>query len=387
MEKYIPELEGLRAILAWWVVIGHAANFSGYTGAGPTLWWMQVILRTGVPVHVFIILSGFVIFYMLDRGRAQSFRAFMRGRVFRIYPVYLVCLLAALALQPLLQPPLLQAPWLDAAQRAAHAARLQAVAESQWRHIGLHLTLLHGVVPDQWLPYSGQALLGPAWSLSLEWQFYLIAPALLLLWRRSLWCAAAVAAAILLLKAVLARGGLTFSFGAFLPVRFEYFLLGIATYFTFKRSAPVFRWTPWLQLGAGIGAAFAVMIFTGGLREHFFAVAVWLLAVGAVLARQRDWSWARPLARLLDSRPARYLGRISYPTYLVHVIVIDGVGALLLRWLPAGDRAQVFALVLPPALLGTLIASQWLHRYVEAPALCRSKAQRMPAQRAAAHSK
>jgi len=39
-----------------------------------------------------------------------------------------------------------------------------------------HLTMLHGAVPDQILPGSSITYLPPAWSISVEWQFYLVAP-------------------------------------------------------------------------------------------------------------------------------------------------------------------------------------------------------------------
>ncbi len=40
------------------------------------------------------------------------------------------------------------------------------------------------MVPENVMPFAGTAFLGPAWSLSLEWQFYLVAPVLigLLVW-------------------------------------------------------------------------------------------------------------------------------------------------------------------------------------------------------------
>jgi len=43
-------------------------------------------------------------------------------------------------------------------------------------HLLAHLTLLHGALPHNILPASEYMFLAPAWSLSLEWQFYLIAP-------------------------------------------------------------------------------------------------------------------------------------------------------------------------------------------------------------------
>jgi peptidoglycan/LPS O-acetylase OafA/YrhL len=39
-----------------------------------------------------------------------------------------------------------------------------------------HLFMMHGAVPNDVLPHSEYAFNMPAWSISLEWQFYLVAP-------------------------------------------------------------------------------------------------------------------------------------------------------------------------------------------------------------------
>ena len=46
-----------------------------------------------------------------------------------------------------------------------------------------HIFLLQGLIPNNVLSESEYMFLGPAWSLSLEWQFYLVAPLLLFLLR------------------------------------------------------------------------------------------------------------------------------------------------------------------------------------------------------------
>ena len=97
-------------------------------------------------------------------------------------------------------------------------------------HIPLHLTLLHGVVPEKLLPSSATAFLGPAWSLSLEWQFYLIAPLWFGLavsnsgWKRFLMVAGCIGV-ILGSERFLPMVGQR----AALPFRLEYFFVGLVS--------------------------------------------------------------------------------------------------------------------------------------------------------------
>ncbi|MGK7034473.1 acyltransferase family protein [Klebsiella pneumoniae] len=62
--RYIRELEGLRGIMALWVVFGHSlASLPAFsTRIPPTA-------LNSYAVDVFIILSGFVIFFMLDNKK------------------------------------------------------------------------------------------------------------------------------------------------------------------------------------------------------------------------------------------------------------------------------------------------------------------------------
>src|SRR3954471_23741358 len=94
MRERVTELEGLRGLLAWWVVAGHLLVVAGIPGAALPLPF-RILLRGDIPVDVFIILSGFVIFMLLDKGR-DTFPSFITRRFFRLFPTYLCCLSAML---------------------------------------------------------------------------------------------------------------------------------------------------------------------------------------------------------------------------------------------------------------------------------------------------
>ncbi len=95
---------------------------------------------------------------------------FLQARTGRLLPVYILALaLAALALS--LGNPFPAMTWLPASSAAYDI--LEAGWPSGWFwHLTLHALLLQGMLPTAFLPGAAYAILGPAWSLSTEWQFY-----------------------------------------------------------------------------------------------------------------------------------------------------------------------------------------------------------------------
>jgi len=168
-------IEGMRAYLALWVVLCHVLWMSGYTEdvlSGLT----KLLVQGRCAVDVFIIISGFVIFFVLDHQR-ESWRPFIVRRFFRLFPLFFILFLAAIVVSGLTS-------W-----NVAYVARywapdqvqyMIALMDSWWQnlhwHLPLHLLMLHGTVPQTVLPDSPGAFLIPGWSVSLEWQFYLVAP-------------------------------------------------------------------------------------------------------------------------------------------------------------------------------------------------------------------
>ncbi len=356
----IASIEGLRGILALWVLFSHVVSAAGL---GEDWTGLARVLYVGThAVDAFIIVSGFVIFYLLDTAR-EGYGRFLARRALRLYPVYLIALLVSAALLPA----------TIAAYRAApfphpHNDYLVAIAEASWErlpaHMAAHLTMLHAMVPAWRLPHTNYAILTQGWSLSLEWQFYVLAPALLwalLRGRTTALAAIALASALSLVP----HGG-----QGFLPHHVGGFATGIACYVVW-RSQPRLDWP--LLLPAGVALAFLVT------RDP--ALVVWSAVFLATLAPAS--LGAAAVNRVLQSRPLLTLGRWSYSIYLVHTIVL--VPALVV--LTAGGAAVLgrwgfLALLLALTLAGTLVLAALLYRFVEAP--CIAFGRRMGAQREAA---
>jgi peptidoglycan/LPS O-acetylase OafA/YrhL len=97
-ENRIPELDGLRAFMVMFVVLFHMTDYGGSLPRG-SVWIGNVIACLGPSgVHVFFIISGFIITTLLLREKVAvghvSLKAFYIRRFFRIVPPFAVFLIA-----------------------------------------------------------------------------------------------------------------------------------------------------------------------------------------------------------------------------------------------------------------------------------------------------
>jgi peptidoglycan/LPS O-acetylase OafA/YrhL len=151
---FLPAVEGMRACAAVGVVVTHVAFQTGHTG-GVT---GRLFGRFDLAVAVFFALSGF----LLWRGHAAAARGlrpvpptghYLRSRIVRIMPGYLVAVVLILSLLP------------------------EAKADLTVWLANLTLTQIY-------VPLTLTAGLTQMWSLSVEVAFYLALPLLALLARR-----------------------------------------------------------------------------------------------------------------------------------------------------------------------------------------------------------
>ncbi|MES1201609.1 MAG: acyltransferase, partial [Pseudomonadota bacterium] len=178
-----PEIEGLRAWLAWTVVFGHLAEVVHATFLNADA---RAHVTGAAAVEVFVLISGFVI-AALVLEKHETWPRFILRRAFRLYPVYLIALALGVFAAPAGLAALGRAPWGNDPGSFWYEAlsnETQSVARWPWAHGILHLGLLQGAVPNNVLPFSSKTIVAPAWSLSLEWQFYLLAPVIVWVMRK-----------------------------------------------------------------------------------------------------------------------------------------------------------------------------------------------------------
>ncbi len=162
LSRRMPELDGIRGIAVLLVISFHAwynlrwvfetkQQFIEFASSIP--WYLRYTVRGDLAVDTFFVLSGFLLSWQLFSQRIATghlnYRVYFAHRVFRIYPLYLVGLAIAFAIQP---------TWMVLGNLFA---------------FNIWLGLDHIVVP--W-----------TWTISVELHFYLVIPFLILLitgWR------------------------------------------------------------------------------------------------------------------------------------------------------------------------------------------------------------
>jgi len=187
-------MDVLRGLLASWVVLHHVVLVGGFN---PDIYPWRVFVHHGQePVLVFFILSGFAITKALQQ-RPQRWLSFLIARLWRIYPAYLAALAIGIAVVMYTEYHAWLLPTLAGLQITPWAVD-EGVPHGP--HILLHLVQMHGLTPSGWLPHVDTSLVAPGWSLSTEFQFYVLAPLLIALLLRP-WVTGNVVPGIVLLTA------------------------------------------------------------------------------------------------------------------------------------------------------------------------------------------
>ncbi len=353
--KRLECLDGLRGVLALYVLLSHMAPVAVLPG-----WLAHAMSHGGAGVDVFFMLSGLVIVGSLESFGYRA-RPFLIARTARIYPVYLVVFALAILVQPL-DPDFVQLPWI-APENLAWRSWLGFWPPDWLGDIATHLTMTHGMLPNGILPYAWLSFLIPAWSLSTEWQFYVLVTMLGVGFGggvRGLWRLAGLLLVVAVLGHAwnfLAPEAWCFS-RAFLPNKAHYFALGVA-------SAALVRDAGCRRHFLLVLAATLALTFADG-GDKVLPPLVWTLCLAAQL--RPDLAPLRPLHRVLRSPPLLWLGAVSYCVYLVHE-PLQKLLCIALAHCAGGNAALFTAIWLPAAIVLPLLAAWWLHAAIEVPAL------------------
>jgi len=313
---YFPNLNGLRFIAAFMVIIHHLEQVLSVFGHD-NYWNNSIILSIGgLGVELFFVLSGFLITYLLlteERNTKQiSITDFYIRRILRIWPLYYLIVILAFFIFPNFKQ--FQLP-VYSEQLVAH----------YWKVLVLFILFLPNIALSGYglvVPYASQA-----WSVGVEEQFYLIWPVLMKVFKNKL---------VVLLSVVL-------------------FYL-IMKYFGFRFITHFLFWNEWLELFRSfwssfkidcmaIGGIFSYLLFSKHkilnvlFHKYVFATSlvmvlylisfsvripyieqeVYAIFFGVIILNLAN---NRNSGLVLENKVFNYLGKISYGLYMYHVIAI-----------------------------------------------------------------
>jgi peptidoglycan/LPS O-acetylase OafA/YrhL len=317
---HLRGFDGLRAIAATAVVLYHAAALAQYRAEYALL---RVPFHLAVGVWIFFVISGVLLYQPWARAHAAgtpppALATYLRSRVLRIYPAYLVALCVTLA-------------WRGFASIGGlgdfliHAALLQIYSTGH----------VFGGIPQ-------------AWSLATEVSFYAFLPAYAAA-VRGLGSRIGVFPAELAGVVVLLVGGFGFRFwavltqqplaGSWLPAYLGVFGLGMFLAVAIAhheqpvilRLCRIVQWQPllwWLGAAALMGVLVGVRSGPTGMADELIGRPILLdtvyplVALGIVLpvALQGERSFA--IVRWLTFPAVAWLGSISYGVFLWHYHVL-----------------------------------------------------------------
>lgn len=318
--RNIPGLDGLRAISVILVLSWHT---------GDTLWQPA---RGYLGVTLFFVISGFLITTLLLReeesfGSISIWRFYVR-RLFRITPMYyFVILLYAVLVMG----------FHMAGDSSSFAERVLLLVSFN-------------------AEFAGPGAFSHAWSLGIEEKFYLLWPvfgfAILALRRYRLWLACGF----------LAVGLMSASFSGwnylaiFVPI-----VAGVVLADLLHRE-PAFRMIArWTKTIPSIAIVTALLIALVLNREDTFVhIGFGLLTALALPCFVLNKAYSN----FLQWSPLAYIGRRSYGIYLIHIVVLLGVG----RILPLSDSSVFLSILrLSLVLVISVAIAEVLSRLIENP--------------------
>lgn len=345
----LPAMEGTRGLAVVLVFLVHYT-----TMVHPWVTPGSVLEAFGESVHIlgsagvdlFFILSGYLIYGSL-MSRPQAFAPFIKRRIRRIYPAYLVVFVIYVALS----------------FASPEDNRIPAGAWPATLYLVQNLLLLPGL-------QGVQPMIVVSWSLGFEMLFYLVLPVVIgALQLRRRGAAARLAVFALLFAAIVAysvfAGKPTFA-GS--HVRMVMFVAGMLL-FEALRNPRVYQAGAALgMLGLVLGCMATQLPIAGAGAAQWKAVIMFAAFFLFCYSCYSDPGGF--LARVFSWTPLRWLGNMSYSFYLLHAITTK---ACLLAWsklLPPDSHHHadwVFWGALPVIFCAALLTSAALFLTIERP--------------------
>lgn len=305
--RFIPELDGLRFVAIGMVILYHLngyliAKTSFYERGATRDWLCRAALVGNHGVELFFVISGFILAlpfaaHHLKQGRPVSLRAYYLRRLTRLEPPYFATILLLMLLG---------------------AAMTRTLAING--HLLASLFYMHNLVYGTFSP-----VLGVAWSLEIEVQFYVLVPILTLVFalqerriRRGVLATAILFS--LALQAVFLGGHSHPRLQLSILNYLQFFLLGflLADLFLTEWTAAQKRSYLWDCISIGGWPLLFYALRFPTLAHWTFPALLFVLYVAAFRGVLSN--------RLISTPWITAIGGMCYSIYLIHYEVISAVG-------------------------------------------------------------
>jgi peptidoglycan/LPS O-acetylase OafA/YrhL len=334
MNKRLPVLDLLRCLAIILVMFRHYDI-------------IPLLLKGGwIGVDLFFVLSGFLVSGLLfneykQRGSINPALFFIR-RGFKIYPCF----------------------W---------AILLIYIAYYHYKHITFSLKQVFAEL--FFVQNFTPGLTGITWSLAVEEHFYLILVLLTLLAIRKHWildqkkivtCCLCISIICLSLRTYLTYSRPFNAYVQFFPtyLRLDTLFAGVLVswfyhfrYDTFSMFFKKFRLILLLYVLAGLQLPFLLNIGDPFLNSTGLTILYSSLAIGLCILLTSSLNWSHPVLR-----PAIFIGKYSYPIYLVHLLIGPAVANLFRQRLFPGAPQWNFGII---CMLSAISSGMMLSVFIE----------------------
>ena len=331
----MPLIDAFKAIASQLIVFHHFAAYGPLSGAARdmaplTVDWLYDYAR--MAVQVFLVVAGFLAARGLSPGGqalAGSPLPLIGKRYLRLAIPYFTAIVLAIGGAALADV------WLDDAAIPAPPHLVQLVA---------HALLLHSLL-------DVDALSAGLWYIAIDFQLFALLAMLL-------WVGRFTGAAPLLVLTLAGASLFWFNRNEDLDNWAIYFFgsygLGVAAWWTSDRRQPAV----WLGVIASVASAALLVDF----RLRIALALAIALALGFSRRSGLLEHWPR-------SRVLAFLGRISYPVFLIHFPIYLVANALFAQFGDQTSSAAIFALI--SAWTASIAVATLFHRWIEGPAASR----------------
>ena len=359
-------VEGIRGLSATYVVFHHLWQFAIANPLRPPPSWFRVanVFKYGdFGVAVFVVVSGYCLMLPVISDPERRLRGglshFAKRRFLRIIPPYYAALVFTFVVLGM----------FSELREQTGTPQDITLPTFTWAKTLSHIFTFHN-----WSREWRWGINPPHWTVALEFQIYFVFALLLLpVWRR-FGPARAVGLAFAIGFALVAVG-----LGFAAPWMIALFTLGmVAAAISFDTDATVvrlrgIRWSTisiiaWLMLPVAVVIATKVTssVWARMIEETLVGVATMAGLIALSRHQLLERSAPSPVTALLTSRPIRFLGDISYSTYLVHYPIVAAVAIVWVRDLDVSVPVAFVAstVVCWPIIL---VVSVMFHRLIERP--------------------